>query len=75
VDIQLIDRTAAEGQFADEAMEPISSKTAVSPSISIVERLIMMTVEKALPDCGRRRNLVTDGSAHASAPKRIGHFW
>jgi hypothetical protein len=56
VDIHLIDRTAAEGQFADEAMEPISSKTAVSPSISIVERLIMMTVEKALPDCGRQRS-------------------
>ena len=37
-------------------LEPISSKTAVSPSISIVERLIMMTVEKALPDCGRQRS-------------------
>jgi hypothetical protein len=35
-------------------LEPISSETAVSPSISIVERLMMM-VEKALPDCGRQR--------------------
>jgi hypothetical protein len=37
-------------------LEPISSKTAVSPSIFIVERLMMMMVEKALPDCGRQRS-------------------
>jgi hypothetical protein len=37
-------------------LEPISSNAAVSPSISIVERLMMMTVEKALPDCGRQRS-------------------
>jgi hypothetical protein len=67
-------------------LEPISSKTAVSPSISIVERLMMMTVEKALPDWGRQRslakagcdrrcrNLVTDGPAHASAREGSGHL-
>jgi hypothetical protein len=37
-------------------LEPISSKTAASPSIFIVERLMMMMVEKALPDCGRQRS-------------------
>jgi hypothetical protein len=30
-------------------------KTAVSPSISNVERLMTMMVEKAVPDCGRQR--------------------
>jgi hypothetical protein len=34
----------------------MSAKMAVWPSISIVERLMMMTVEKALPDCGRQRS-------------------
>jgi len=33
----------------------MSSKTAVSPSISNAERLMIITVEKALPDCGRHR--------------------
>jgi hypothetical protein len=36
-------------------LAPTSSKTVVSPLSSNVERLRMMTVEKALPDCGRHR--------------------
>jgi hypothetical protein len=37
-------------------LEPISSNTAVSPVIDMVERRMMMMVEKALPDCGRHRS-------------------
>jgi len=34
-------------------LAPTSSKTLVSPSIRKVERLMKITVENALPDCGR----------------------
>jgi hypothetical protein len=36
-------------------LAPTSSKTVVSRSSSNVERLRMMTVENALPDCGRHQ--------------------